>query len=583
MANKVFELLGEIIINYSKENIDQATKDAEELKKKLEGVETQADDAGTAITTTGETGSNALGKNSKIGSATIWLGNALWNITQKAMNLGKQLISAGMEYNAALEGYETNFTTLLGGDTERAKQLVKELEALAMETPLDTAQTAKAAQDLLIYGTAVDDVIDTLKMMGDVTLGSTDRMSRLALAYNQMLGKGKLMAQEQNQMTEAGVPIVDIVTKHLNMSRETYESWREEGLLSAQMVKEALFAATQEGGQFYNGMARTMETYQGQTQRAAEAGNKAVGKLFNPFFEVYKSDVLPQLSQTLENIYNWAERNQDTIRGFAEALGAIANFALSPNWDSFVEASIATWTNTVKPALEKACSFVIGAKVEFPTAGSLHDQFMEWLMGEVPYLPEAAKNFMRIGDKSLAELYEDYSEAKKSGLGVGSAEGNADYMTPWDVITGSKDVEGVEQEDGTTTYYMPGHEPADDTEENTPHFAGTGQKWDVFGLTSAWVPQVNTSGGGGGRPSIDTASWFETAYNGASENLANIIAQMNNNTDNNMSQMISLLSAILAATNRPIVLDTGALVGAMGGQINTQLGRQYTQSSFRRW
>lgn len=578
MANKVFELLGEIIINYSKSEIDQATQDAKKLKEELEGIETNADEAGEAIKTTGETGSGALGQESKIGKATIWLGNAMYDITLKAMNLGKQLISAGMEYNAAMEGYETNFTTLLNGDAERAKQLIKDLETLAQETPLDTAQTAKAAQDLLIYGTAVDDIIPTLKMMGDITLGNADRMGRFALAYNQMLGKGKLMAQEQNQMTEAAVPIVDIVLAHLGLTREAYEAMREQGLLAATDVKDALFAATQAGGDFYGGMARTMETYQGQTQRAAEIGNKTAGKLFEPFFEVYKSDVLPQLTTTLENIYNWAETNQDTLRGFAESLGKIATFGLSPNWDSFTDATITTWEESVKPTLEKVLKLIIGVEAEFPTVGSLHDQFMEWLMGEIPFLPDAAKSFIHLGDKSLSELYDEYSRAMESGLGVGSAEGNADYMTPWDVITGAKDITGIEQEDGTTTYYMPGHnasaENATDkptnenpnVSDNEPRFVGTNPKWDVFGLNdiSGWMP----SGGGGGMPNADVSA-------------NNIIIQALNGANSDLGQIISLLGSILAATNRPIVLNTGALVGAMGAQMNAQLGREFTRTAWR--
>lgn len=580
MSNKVFQLLGEIIINYSKSEIDQATQDAKKLKEELEGIETQADEAGEAISSTGDTGSTALGENSKIGKATIWLGNAMYDITLKAMNLGKQLISAGMEYNAAMEGYETNFTTLLNGDAERAKQLIKDLEVLAQETPLDTAQTAKAAQDLLIYGTAVDDIIPTLRMMGDITLGNADRMGRFALAYNQMLGKGKLMAQEQNQMTEAAVPIVDIVLDHLGLTRDAYEDMREQGLLAATDVREALFAATQAGGDFYNGMARTMETYKGQTQRAAEIGNKTAGKLFEPFFEVYKSDVLPQLTQTLENIYNWAEANQDTLRGFAESLGKIATFGLSPNWDSFTDATITTWEETVKPTLEKVLKLVIGVDVQFPTAGSLHDEFMELIMGEIPFLPDAAKGFIQLGDKSLSELYDEYSRAKESGLGIGSTGGNADYMTLWDVITGAKDNYGFEQEDGTTKYYMPGHyDPNENaTDESTsesangtddePRFVGTNPKWDVFGFGNigGWMPQ--SASGGGSMPNMDISA-------------NNSIIQALNGTNSDLGQIISLLSAILAAANRPIYLDTGALVGGMSTQMNAQLGRDFTRTARR--
>lgn len=561
MSNKVFQLLGEIIINYSKSEIDQATQDAKKLKEELEGIETNADEAGDAIKATGDTGSTALGENSKIGKATIWLGNAMYDITLKAMNLGKQLISAGMEYNAAMEGYETNFTTLLGGDSERAKQLVKDLEVLAAETPLDTAQTAKAAQDLLIYGTAVDDVIDTLKMMGDITLGNADRMGRFALAYNQMLGKGKLMAQEQNQMTEAAVPIVDIVLDHLGLTREAYEDMREQGLLAASDVKDALFAATQSGGQFYNGMARTMETYQGQTQRAAEIGNKTAGKLFEPFFEVYKSDVLPQLTQTLENIYNWAEENQDTLRGFAESLGKIANFTLSPDWDSFTDATISTWENTVKPTLEKALSLLIGVELKFPTLGDTQAGLTEWIYGFIPNLPEDVRNFIHFRGKNGAEIYEEYSRAKESGLGAGASGKNKG--TNWD------DIEVI------------------DITEKEP---------DTYG-SIAPSPNIGSFGGqvgGGGTRSgiaqparnfnLDHFSLLthDNSILNNNDYLAQAITQMNSNNNDNSSQMISLLTAILAATNRPIVLNTGALVSGLSGPINTQLGRDFTQS-VRRW
>ena len=564
MSNKVFQLLGEIIINYSKSEIDQATEDAKKLKEELEGIETNANEAGEAIKSTGETGSGALGQESKIGKATIWLGNAMYDITLKALNLGKQLISAGMEYNAAMEGYETNFTTLLGGDSERAKQLVKDLELLAAETPLDTAQTAKAAQDLLIYGTAVDDIIPTLKMMGDITLGNADRMGRFALAYNQMLGKGKLMAQEQNQMTEAAVPIVDIVLAHLGLTREAYEAMREEGLLTATDVKDALFAATQAGGQFYNGMARTMETYQGQTQRAAEIGNKTAGKMFKPFFDVYKSDVLPQLTQTLENIYNWAEANQDTLSGLAESLGKIATFALSPNWDSFTDATITTWDETVKPTLEKALKLAIGVEVKFPTAGSLHDKFTDWVNGLNPYMPEYLKNSFRIGDKSLSELFDEYSRAQKSGMGIGSADKSGG--TSW----GEIEVIEVDKNGNPT-----GNGAGNAVGDAAGRLVGAGGTRSGGTHISAAQPSRNFQ--------LDNLTFFthENAITRSGDYLSQAIAQMNNRDNGNASQIISLLSSILAATNRPIVLNTGALVGAMSSQLNAQLGRDFTQRVWR--
>ena len=103
--------------------------------------------------------------------------------------------------------------------------------------------------------------------------------------------------------------------------------------------------------------------------------------------------------------------------------------------------------------------------------------------------------------------------------------------------------------------------------------------------------KVTTAGGSrsantnSARPTLDyfTFAMHENSITRSGDYLSQAIAQMNGTSENNAGQIISLLSAILTATNRPIVLDTGALVSGISSQINTQLGRQYTQSAFRRW
>lgn len=565
MASKVFQLLGEIVIEYNGGKIDEAKTDAEKLKKELENIEKEAGEAGDAMEEAGKTGGAALGTKSKVGVSTIWLGNVMSLLTQKAINLGKQLVNIGVGYNASMEAYETNFSTLLGGDVERAKVLIKDLETLSMESPLNMADTAKAAQDLLIYGTAADDIIPTLKMMGDVTLGNTERMARLALAYNQMLGKGKLMAQEQNQMTEAGVPIVDIVIDYYRKTnwafkeageeaaRALYDGWREEGLISAKDVQAALFAATQEGESFYGGMSRIMETYEGKMQMAAEAGTIAAGLMLNPFVEVFKSDVLPQLLETFQNIGKWAIENEDKLKGFAETLGSIANFALSPNWESFMDTTLTTWEKTVKPALEKVLTLVIGVEVNFPTAGSLQDQFNEWILGTVEGLPEYMKDTIKLGDKSLRELYKEYKEATKfrespedGGLSLG------DVFSGNGVITFDSD-----GNNGVITFNSGEASEAEDnsyTEETYEKSKGsTGIVPNTFMTPGMMEPvwQSNTFGANG--------------FYGFGEALN----QFDAGTSGKLSQIIGLLSAILGAVSRPMSID----IRTLSAHINTQLGR----------
>lgn len=106
------------------------------------------------------------------------------------------------------------------------------------------------------------------------------------------------------------------------------------------------------------------------------------------------------------------------------------------------------------------------------------------------------------------------------------------------------------------------------------------EKDDVTGAGGSRSSKTNSA-----RPTLDyfTFAMHENSITRSGDYLSQAIAQMNGTSENNAGQIISLLSAILTATNRPIVLDTGALVSGISSQINTQLGRQYTQSAFRRW
>lgn len=55
--------------------------------------------------------------------------------------------------------------------------------------------------------------------MGDVAAGLSVPMDRLALAYGQVLAKGRLQGGELRQFTEAGVPIVAELAKNLGVAQ----------------------------------------------------------------------------------------------------------------------------------------------------------------------------------------------------------------------------------------------------------------------------------------------------------------------------------------------------------------------------
>ena len=269
-------------------------------------------------------------------------------------------------------------------------------------------------------------------------------------------------------------------------------------------------------------------------------------------------------------LWSWDEIVWPFIKGFADSFGTPLSEAILDEWEK------------VKPGIEKALSLIIGVDIEFPTAGDVHDEFQNWI-SEMAHLPEA--NWLRIGDKSLSDLMDEYNRAKKSGLGAGSK--NKSGGTNWDEVeiievnSNGEPINGAGNAIGNSAGKLIG--------------AG-GNRWseDEYDILEREEKQATyNSVGAAVRPvalgtprRAGSVDWYSLlAYDNSILNsgdyLTQAIAQMKSGNDTNASQIISLLSSILAATNRPIVLNTGALVGAMSSQLNAQLGRDFTQRAWR--
>lgn len=262
--------------------------------------------------------------------------------------------------------------------------------------------------------------------------------------------------------------------------------------------------------------------------------------------------ILTEIGKALE--YSWKTIVWPMIKGFALSFGDPLAGAILEEWDK------------VKPGLEKALSLIIGVDVEFPKAGILHDKFQNWI-AEIAHLPEA--DYIRIGDKTASQLYEEYKKAKESGLGIG-ASNDKKGGTNWDevevYVKGSSGVGagfgGAENGGGNSNGVGAGGRRSgnDQTEnEDNNNFVGQNPSWDFFNFAGGWANQSNTA-----------------AFNGlyAREyGIENALTQFNTGTSSDLSQIISLLSAILSVLGRPLSIDTRAL----SFQINTQLGREYAQ------
>lgn len=196
----------------------------------------------------------------------------------------KEIGTKAIEARSKIESLEVSFTTLLNS-SEKASSLVNQLKEYGAKTPYDTEGLAKAAQTMLSFGISYERVLPTLKQLGDVAMGNTDKMQRLALAFSQMSASGKVMKEDLNQMIDAGFNPLSVISKQTGESIGELLDKVSKGEISVEQIAQAFADATAQGGQFHDMAVNMSETVEGKISTLNDAIDEtyaAIGKLIEP-------------------------------------------------------------------------------------------------------------------------------------------------------------------------------------------------------------------------------------------------------------------------------------------------------------
>ena len=332
--SELFKLVGTIAIDVTDatEKIEAVITAGDDLEKKLIGIGTNAE--------------SSIGSKSGFSAASVWLGNMLTELTQKAEQLGKQLWNTGFNMNLNEESWIASFKTYLGGDLEAATAMVEKLKQFAIDTPLTMQEVMAQATQLLATGTAPEKLIETLTMLGDVSRGDMSYFSRISTAYWQIMTTGRLLAQDANQLTQAGVPVWQLVADYFNMiERDGRTDWTK-GLtkdlatqaalkknpdlaISSEELYGALLFSTSENGMYFNAMNNAMDTARGKLQKLQDAFTQFAASLTQPFTDTMSAETFDKLTASFDNFTAWAEENPDVLKSLAQALSDVATNGLN--------------------------------------------------------------------------------------------------------------------------------------------------------------------------------------------------------------------------------------------------------------
>ena len=256
-----------------------------------------------------------------IGGVATKAGKALTvGLTTPLIALG----TAGVQYNAQMEDFEANLTTLLGS-ADKAKDMLETLKQMANTTPFETSDLLEATQMMLGFGLEADKTTGYLQTLGDISMGNSEKLMSLTRAFSQIGASGKATMEDINQMIDAGFNPLQIISEKTGKSMADLRDEVSDGKISFEDIAGAMKDATSEGGRYYKSMEKASQTMNGKLSTAMDALKTALGNL--------TKSLLPIVTKVVEKITEWAnafanldDKTQGTIlkiTGVAIAMGPV--------------------------------------------------------------------------------------------------------------------------------------------------------------------------------------------------------------------------------------------------------------------
>ena len=268
----------------SRKETGETSKETKEFAQKLKEAQAQLNTTSQGLRTAegymSSFGEAASGSGKSLASA-IAQGTVMAGIFSKlgsaALSAAEGFISSGIEYNAQIEKYTTGFTNMLGS-AEAAQQVMSQIQEDAAKTPFNVESLTKANQYLISAGENASYARNTIMALGDAvsaTGGSNDELNRMAQNLQQIANTGKATAVDIKQFAYAGIDVYGILADYTGKSTAEVQNMT----ISYDLLTQALQAASEEGGRYYNSMDTQSQTMNGRVSTLQDNVKQLAGLL----------------------------------------------------------------------------------------------------------------------------------------------------------------------------------------------------------------------------------------------------------------------------------------------------------------
>jgi tape measure domain-containing protein len=191
----------------------------------------------------------------------------------------KHFVDEVIHVRGEMESLQVTLETLTGSKAV-GSNMFKQFEEYSYKTPLLVTDFANAAKTMLAYGMDTQQIMPTIKELGDVSMGNSEKLQSLAMSFGRVSSEGSMSARELREMIFAGFNPLKIISEQTGKSMADLKKEMASGGITAAQVADAFKVATSKGGQFYQMAEKQSKTVGGamsNLKATIEANLNAIG------------------------------------------------------------------------------------------------------------------------------------------------------------------------------------------------------------------------------------------------------------------------------------------------------------------
>lgn len=322
-----------VIADATKARVNEEIKDEKRLERERKAI------ANNFIKTI-----NDVHKSSGSIKGSVFAGSFLGNVSANAVSSATSAIQQGaaawLTYSSNLEQARIGMTSMIGS-AAKANEHIKELQNFAKTTPFEFGELVTASQKMQGVGIAAQKVIPILRDVGNALAasGRIDELPFAIKALGDIQAKGKLAGQEIIQLANAGIPAIQMLSKHLNKTSAEILKMSEDGQISAEILFTALHKMSEE--RFGDAMEKQSKTFLGAMSNIKDSLLITASTAFQPLYDRISS-LAVRFGRDISNQQGDFKKVGNTIgsyigEGIGDALGNAMVFLGKATANRFVE------------------------------------------------------------------------------------------------------------------------------------------------------------------------------------------------------------------------------------------------------